>query len=255
MREVVAGGVRLGVRPLRADEAPFVVDYFLGLSDADMERMGIVERSRLPERDAWVRSVAATTAGGPTHYTAWLVDGRPIGHSSLKNLRPGDSAEMHLHMWVPEARGKGHGAVLFSLAALDAFERFRLQGIVCEPQAANPMPNRMLQKAGYPLQGTRVGSSSELSRVTTLNRYDVRRDVAEAVVRRARRRPLRKGHEGGAGWRGHGAREDRRQEGGGRRQDGDAARAGQGGQAHRRPQEGRGQARQEEVIDSPDFPD
>jgi hypothetical protein len=38
----------------------------------------------------------------------------------------------------------------------------------------------MLSKAGYPLLGTRMGASSELSRVCLLNIYDVQREIARS---------------------------------------------------------------------------
>jgi hypothetical protein len=62
---------------------------------------------------------------------------------------------MHLHIWNTERRGKGIGGRLFCLSAIDFFERFEVREIVCEPGASNPYPNRMLQKIGFPLTGSR----------------------------------------------------------------------------------------------------
>lgn len=181
-----ASAARLEVRPLRPEEAGLVVRYFHGASDADLDRMGVVERARLPPEDAWTQRLQAALrepeATATSAYLAWLVDGTIVGFASLKNLRPGDSADLHLHMWSVPHRGQGHGAVLFCLSVLEAFDRFRLGRAVCEPKASNPMPNRMLAKAGFPLVKAFVGASSELSRTTELNRYAIRRDVAEAYL-------------------------------------------------------------------------
>lgn len=183
-------GHRLEARPMRPDEAPRVVDYFLGLDDADIERMAIVGRSRLPARDDWIaalrRHIATPDAEATASYTTWLVDGAAVGFSSLKDLRVGGDARMHLHMWSAPHRGKGHGAALFCMTALQGFERFRLQRVVCEPRAGNVMPNRMLAKAGFPLLRSYDGTSSELSVRTRLNQYDVRPDVAAAFLARLR---------------------------------------------------------------------
>src|SRR6266545_6272558 len=84
-----------------------------------------------------------------------------------------------LHMWRPDLRRKGHGPHLFCLAAVDFYERFRLKRIICEPKADNQPPNRLLQRIGFPLISTRVGRSSELSKVCNLNRYDIVREIAE----------------------------------------------------------------------------
>ncbi|MEA3166535.1 MAG: hypothetical protein QOJ26_1407 [Thermoplasmata archaeon] len=173
---------------MRPDEAPLVVGYFHGASDADLDRMGVVERSRLPAVAAWTRSLEAAlrapARGASSFYLAWLVDGVAVGYAAVKDIRFGDRADLHLHMWSAPHRGQGHGARLFCLSALDAFERFDLREMVCEPKATNPMPNRMLAKVGFPLVRTYVGTSSELSRTTELNRYDIRREVAEAFLRR-----------------------------------------------------------------------
>jgi RimJ/RimL family protein N-acetyltransferase len=173
---------------MEPDEAPLVVRYFTEASPADIERMG-VDPAKLPDPAKWERDLRAVLAAPPPRsrsaYYTWLVDGEPVGFSSLKDVEIGGSASQHLHMWSARHRGQGHGAILFCLTALAGYARFRLRSIVCEPRAANPMPNRLLQKAGFPLLRTYEGASSDLSAVTTLNRYDVRADVAEAYLRKA----------------------------------------------------------------------
>lgn len=173
---------------MRPEEARLVVDYFHGASDADLGRMGVVDRARLPPADEWTCKLEATLRGpagaAGSAYLAWLVDGQRVGFASLKNLKPGEGADMHLHMWSAPHRGQGHGAILFCLSVLEAFDRFRLRRAVCEPKASNPMPNRMLAKVGFPLAKTYTGASSELSRTTELNQYAVQRDIAEAYIQK-----------------------------------------------------------------------
>jgi RimJ/RimL family protein N-acetyltransferase len=168
------------------DEAPLVVRYFTQASPADIDRMG-VDPAKLPDPAAWERSLRATLSNpppaSPSAYFTWLVAGEAVGFSSLKDVRVGGSASQHLHMWSAGHRGQGFGPVLFCLTALEGYARFGLRSIACEPKASNPMPNRLLQKAGFPLVRTYEGASSDLSSVTLLNRYDVRRDVAEAYLR------------------------------------------------------------------------
>lgn len=180
-------GVALAVRPLLPAEAALVVNYFHGASADDLARMG-VDPSRLPAPAVWEAALRSAIAAPPqraaSFYSAWLVDGAPVGYAAVKAIRFGASADLHLHMWSAPHRGQGHGALLFCLSALDAFERFRLRDLVCEPKASNPMPNRMLAKVGFPLVRTYEGASSELSQVTALNRYAIDRAIAEAFLRR-----------------------------------------------------------------------
>jgi len=151
----------------------------------DLVRMG-VDPGKVPPPATLQRQLEAlidvAARDADTAYVVWLVDGRAVGFNSLKNIVFGERGDMHLHMWDAAERGKGYGKTLFCLAALDFFERFRLQRIVCEPSRANAMPNAMLQGVGFRVLGTRTGKASELSVVTELNTYAIERRVAENYV-------------------------------------------------------------------------
>jgi RimJ/RimL family protein N-acetyltransferase len=171
----------LSVRPLAAEDFDGFINYWLGLSQAEIERLGIAI-DRLPSA-AQMRSdleaMLAADAGVRSLVLAWCINGEAIGHSSLKDIVPSESGSIHLHMWRADLRGKGHGRYLFCLAAVDFYERFKLKRIVCEPKADNPSPNRLLQRIGFPLISTRIGRSSELSAICKLNCYDIVRKIAE----------------------------------------------------------------------------
>ena len=174
--------VRLTVRPLATEDLDGYIAYFTRPSKADAERMGLaIDRVPSPTR---LRSDLEAMIAAPldrlrSFVLAWCVDGKAVGHSSLKDIVPGDFGSIHLHMWRPDLRGKGYGPRLFCLSALDFYERFNLKRIICEPKADNPMANRMLKKIGFPLVLTRVAASSELSVICELNRYEILRNVAE----------------------------------------------------------------------------
>ena len=173
---------RLTVRPLANEDFDGYIAYFTRPSKTDAERMGLAI-DRVPSA-AQTRSELDAMIATPvdrlrSFVLAWCVDGKTIGHSSLKDIVSGDFASIHLHMWRADLRGKGYGPRLFCLSALDFYERFNLKRIICEPKADNPMANRMLKKIGFPLVLTHVAASSELSVVCELNRDDILRDVAE----------------------------------------------------------------------------
>lgn len=172
----------LSVRPLATEDFDAFINYWLGLSQAEIERLGVAIDS-LPSA-ARMRSdleamLAPPNDGVRSFVLAWCINGEAIGHASLKDIVPGDFGSIHLHMWRPELRGKGHGPQLFCLAAVDFYERFKLRRIICEPKADNPAPNRLLQRIGFPLISTRIGRSSELSVICKLNRYEIMREIAE----------------------------------------------------------------------------
>jgi RimJ/RimL family protein N-acetyltransferase len=74
----------------------------------------------------WRRCSLCQMMGMRSFVLAWCISGEAIGQSSLKDIVPGNFGNMHLHMWRPDLRGKGHGPHLFCLAAVDFYERFKL---------------------------------------------------------------------------------------------------------------------------------
>jgi RimJ/RimL family protein N-acetyltransferase len=178
--------MELSVRPLATEDLDEFVDYWMNLSQGEIERMGVaIERvpSAIQMRSELETAIAAPVDTLSSFVLVWCLDAKAIGHSSLKDIRPRDFGSLHLHMWRPDLRGKGYGPRLFCLAALDFYERFKLKRMICEPKAGNSIANRMLQKIGFPLLLTRVGASSELSVICELNRYDINRDIAERYLR------------------------------------------------------------------------
>jgi RimJ/RimL family protein N-acetyltransferase len=176
---------KLSVRPLGREDMDGFVAYFAGLNEEDCARMGI-ELARIPspaQLRADVEAVIASPAPR-TFMLAWCNDDKVIGHSSLKDILPGEFGTMHLHMWCTDLRGHGYGARLFCLSAIDFYERFNLKRIICEPKADNATPNRMLQKVGFPVVLTHVAASSELTPPAEVNRYEILREIAERYLQR-----------------------------------------------------------------------
>jgi RimJ/RimL family protein N-acetyltransferase len=176
---------RLTVRPLANEDFDGFIAYFTRSSKADAERMGLAI-DRVPPA-ARMRSDLELMIATPvdqlrSFVLAWCLDGKTIGHSSLKDIVPGDIGSIHLHMWRADLRGKGYGPRLFCLSALDFYDRFNLKRMICEPKADNPMANRMLRRIGFPLVLTHVAAGSELSVVCELNRYEILRDIAERYL-------------------------------------------------------------------------
>src|SRR5262245_45189484 len=173
---------RLTVRPLATEDFDGYIAYFTQPSKDDVERMGLAI-DRVPSatrlRSDLEAMIATPVDRLRSFVLAWCLDGQAIGHSSLKDIVPGEFGSIHLHMWRADLRGKGHGAHLFCLAAVDFYKRFNLKRIICEPKADNPAPNRLLQRIGFPLVSTRIGRGSELGAVCELNCYDIGREIAE----------------------------------------------------------------------------
>ena len=172
---------RLTVRPLAREDFDGFIAYFTRASKADAERMGLaIDRVPSPTqlRSDLEAMIATPVDRLQSFVLAWCLDGKTIGHSSLKDIVPRECGSMHLHMWRADLRGRGYGPRLFCLSALDFYQRFNLKRIICEPKADNPMANRLLQRIGFPLILTHVAAGSELAFICELNRYDILCDVA-----------------------------------------------------------------------------
>jgi RimJ/RimL family protein N-acetyltransferase len=177
---------RFSIRPLEQQDIPHILDYWLKATPEYLLAMG-ANAGRFPSRAEWQASLEKTLITperqATNFYLIWLVDGRPIGFNSLKNIVYGDRGEMHLHVWDSASRGRGYGGPLFCLAAIEFFKRFALKQIYCEPSASNAPPNKLLRQIGFPLVLTHTTASSELSLVCEVNRYDIRREIAEDYLR------------------------------------------------------------------------
>ena len=178
----ISGMPRLTVRPLAPADFDGFIAYFTRVPKADAERMGLaIDKVPSPTqlRSDLEAMIATPVDRLRSFVLAWCIDGKTIGHSSLKNIVPRESGSMHLHMWRADLRGRGYGPRLFCLSVLDFYERFNLKRIICEPKADNPMANRLLQRIGFPLILTHVAAGSELAFICELNRYEIVRDIAE----------------------------------------------------------------------------
>ena|SRR5690554_1073778 len=187
-KKIMMHGVGLGIRALSVTDIPFIVNYWLQSSPEDLVRMG-VDSQRIPTASQFEEGLRSLLGQDgqetKTSYRIWLVDGLPIGFSSLKNIQYEQSGEMHLHIWNSSFIGKGYGPILFCLSAQSFYDTFKLKAIKCEPRASNPFPNRMLQKIGFPFVGSRVGASSELSLSCELNQYNITLDAASRYLQSA----------------------------------------------------------------------
>ena len=109
---------RLTVRPLASEDFDGYIAYFTRASKDEAERMGLaIDRvpSAIRLRSDLEAMVAASLDRLRSFILAWCVDGKAIGHSSLKDIVPGDFGSIHLHIWRADLRGRGYGPRLFCL--------------------------------------------------------------------------------------------------------------------------------------------
>ncbi|WP_419420209.1 GNAT family N-acetyltransferase [Legionella sp. D16C41] len=164
----------LSIRALREEDIPNIVNYWFENNDANFIRMG-ADKAKLNSPIKFAHSLQAICSAPlkevASYYLVWLINEKAIGYSALKDILRDEIAHMHLHMWDVESRGKGYGAKLFCMAALEFYKIFNLKMILCEPRSSNKLPNNMLTKIGFKKWKTYLSTSSELALTCELNSY------------------------------------------------------------------------------------
>jgi ribosomal-protein-alanine N-acetyltransferase len=129
-----------------------MIEYFHGADDALLALMG-VDRRRLPAAEAWLARLLPDLALPPdkkqTYYLGWWLDGVPVGHSNVNQIRFAEQAHIHLHLWHAPKRRSGFGQRFFERSLSCCVSQFQLRCVICEPRAENPAPNAVLTRAGF----------------------------------------------------------------------------------------------------------
>jgi RimJ/RimL family protein N-acetyltransferase len=128
------------------------IAYFHEATDEHLNRLG-VERSRLPRPHVWRASfeqnLARPLEERSEYGVVWELEGRPVGFSTVNQIRIGDEAHIHLHITDPERRACGLGTQFVRLTVEHLLDVLELKRIYSEPNAFNVAPNRTLQEAGF----------------------------------------------------------------------------------------------------------
>jgi RimJ/RimL family protein N-acetyltransferase len=153
-----------------------MADYFCDGDESFLLGMG-VDPHRLPDRREWLESLLLDHEkpddAKDRLYLLWSYRSERIGHSSINKIIPGGEGHIHLHMWKAEFRKAGLGTELVRQSVAYYFGRFRLQKVVSEPFAANPAPNRVLEKLGFKLIRTYRTKPGITAYEQDVNRYEL----------------------------------------------------------------------------------
>ena len=140
------------VRELTKGDVNLVIDYFLNSTPEHLLRLG-VDATKLPPEKEWETIISEDLEQPPEkrkfYYVIWEINDVPVGHSNINDIVFGQQAYMHLHLWNPGDRQKGNGTYFIAGSLQYYFEKFRLEKIYCQPNAANDAPNKTLEKAGF----------------------------------------------------------------------------------------------------------
>lgn len=147
-------GPSLSVREIQERDIAPLTSYWLDADNDFLESLG-VDTSKMLSKQDWElmlkEQIASAPADKKSYCIIWEMDQRPIGHSNINKIIPGQEAYMHLHIWDPEIRKRGFGMRFVRMTLPYFFSMYHLKTLYCEPYALNPAPNRTLEKLGFTL--------------------------------------------------------------------------------------------------------
>jgi RimJ/RimL family protein N-acetyltransferase len=144
--------MKISVREMVLTDIEMIVDYFVNADSNFLKGMG-ADIDKLPEKQEWINKLELEYKKPfnkkEFYYIIWMVNNIPIGHSNVNNIKYGQSATMHIHLWTDIYRKHGLGFGFLKLTIPYYIENLNLKKIVCEPYSRNVAPNKLLMKAGF----------------------------------------------------------------------------------------------------------
>jgi [ribosomal protein S5]-alanine N-acetyltransferase len=169
----------LAVCDVREDHIAYITRYWTSGDASFWEGMGL-NPAKIPSAEKMAEDfrLMAQTADRQKRVCSlvWELNGVPVGYTTLKRIEFGVRADVHLHMWASDLRGRGYGVRFMQLALREFFRRFHLPFILCEPLAANPAPNAVMRKLGATFLGVAQMVPSELCHEVEAARYKITPD-------------------------------------------------------------------------------
>lgn len=175
----------IGTREMQKSDIPLVVNYFLNASEEELRIMG-AESSKLPSFSNWTtrleQELALPIPEKTYYYIIWLKNNLPIGHSNINEIKLGEEAYMHLHLWASDLRQKGLGNELMKLTIHEYFKLFALKRLYCQPKSDNPAPNKTLRKLGFDYIESIDCRPGWINFYQTVNKYVLTLEKAETLL-------------------------------------------------------------------------
>lgn len=172
--------MELAISPIQREDINALVRYWTEASPEFLKGMGVDLSKMLSENQlkSMLEQQLKTEISQKTSYaTIWLIDQKAVGHCNLGEIKFGESAMMHLHMWQSGNRKKGVGTELVKLSVRHFFEVMQLEKIYCEPMAKNIAPNKTLENVGFTFLEKVFKVPGYINYVQYVNRWEINREV------------------------------------------------------------------------------
>jgi RimJ/RimL family protein N-acetyltransferase len=176
------------VRDLERGDLDAYIAYWHDASDPSLDALA-VDRARMypakKMREMLVLQIERNAAASESQLSVLAVTFRGCcaGVHELTDLKRGEQAIMHAHLWRAH-RGVGIGAISYVKAMSIYFERFALRTIVFETPKANAAANHLKRKLGVVPCGTGSIDLPFLTAPLETNTYRITQEELQALRRR-----------------------------------------------------------------------
>jgi RimJ/RimL family protein N-acetyltransferase len=148
--------MEITIEKLKYNQVDLIVEYWYSLSDSELLKFG-ADKTRFLKPKEWLQKlkdeISKPVEQNQFYYFLWHLDGIPVGHSNIDQIKYGDSAFMHLHLWKSKLRQKSLGFQFLQKTIPLYFKTFQLEKLFCEPNSENVAPNRVLEKLDFNFVG------------------------------------------------------------------------------------------------------
>lgn len=182
--------MKINIREIELKDIDLVADYWFTSKPDHLVGMG-VDLDKLPTREALtntlIHQVNSSLTDKSSYALIWEIDGKPSGHTNINQIKFGEKAFMHLHLWNPGNRRKGIGSELVQKSLSYFFDNFELKELYCEPYALNPAPNNTLKKIGFEFIKTYRTIPGTLNFEQEVNQWKMTKEVYLIVTGKPKR--------------------------------------------------------------------
>jgi RimJ/RimL family protein N-acetyltransferase len=140
------------IRELKLDDVDGIIAYFLRLSAAELDHIGI-DGASLKLEDDWKKwfekSLYQPLYKASAYFLVWDIDDAMVGFTFVDRIVYGGDAYLHMYLIQPQLRKSGYGQKFLQQSIKTLFDQFKFDELYCEPSAINTQAQRTLQACGF----------------------------------------------------------------------------------------------------------
>jgi RimJ/RimL family protein N-acetyltransferase len=162
------------IRELKIGDVDGIIAYFLRLSVAELDQIGI-DGASLKLEDDWAqwfeKNIYQPLYKVSAYFLVWDIDDAMVGFTFVDRIVYGSDAYLHMYLIQPQLRKSGYGQKFLQQSIKTLFDQFKFDQLYCEPSAINTQAQRALQACGFKYIKTHNQSSPDFAYKAPLSQW------------------------------------------------------------------------------------